>query len=302
MIGKVQMEAGAPHPRMRLGRLALSRHAPNAVSFVLGAASIFGRPRETGGLVGSLGVSADPSIYPEARYILYQVLIRNASSQPMINARIMPRIVKGDLIVKDAPKIIPKLNANSSGTATFTLEPTGEVGLAEVEGFLSFARERMTNPVQLKLQPVSFDFTLKPLVHVKLTQQDWKERVSRYFSDEESFVSPRSAEEILEAASRVLRNVGLAYITRFKAEEGFAAERRDFYAVDTRGHGFAARILWRYPFSKDSPPTLLVRVFAETEDGLFAFCHRVMRRLELELQPAQPESHTVTPGGDQPPF
>lgn len=287
---------------MRRGRLYASISTSGAAPFLCGAASLFGRPREMGGLTGSLGVSAEPSMYPEARYILYQVLIRNASSQPMINARIMPRVVQGNLVAKDAPKIIPKLNPNSSGTATFTLEPTDEVELVEVEAFLSFSREKISTPVQLRLPPVSFDFSLRPLVHVKLTQENWKEKVSRYFSDEEAFVSLRSAEESLEAASKVLRDFGLAYITRFKAEDGFAAERRDFYAADSRGHGFAARILWRFPFTKESPPTLLVRVFAETEDGLFAFCHRIMRRLGKELLPAQSEIMLEAPGRNQPQF
>jgi len=255
-----------------------------------------------GGLVGSLGVRAEPSLYPEAKYILYQVLIRNASSQPMMNARIVPGIVKGHIVAKDAPKIIPKLGANSSGTATFILEPTGEVGLVEVEGYMTFQRERYNSPLQLLLPTVSFDFSLPQLTHVSLSQEKWKEKVSRYFSDEEAFLSRRSAEETLAAASDVLTGLGLAYITRFKAEEGFAAERRDFFAVDKRGRGYAARILWRYPFSKDQKPTLLVRMFAETEDGLFAFCHRVLKRLSKELIPTVAESLLEMPGSDQPQF
>lgn len=272
------------------------------VAFIAAASSIFGRPREMGGLVGSLGVRAEPSLYPEAKYVLYQVLIRNASSQPMINARIVPGIVKGNVVAKDVPKIIPKLGANSSGTATFILEPTGEVDLVEVEGYLTFQRERYSSPLQLLLLPVSFDFGLPLLAHTELDQEQWKEKVSRYFSDEEPFVSRRSAEDTLAAASEVLMGLGLAYVARFKAEQGFAAERRDFFAVDKRGRGYAARILWRYPLTKDQKPTLLVRMFAETEEGLFAFCHRVLLRLSRELIPTVAESLRETPGSDQPQF
>ena len=278
------------------------KDSPGRAAFIAAAGSIFGRPREMGGLVGSLGVRAEPSLYPEAKYILYQVLIRNASSQPMMNARIVPGIVKGSIVAKDAPKIIPKLGANSSGTATFILNPIGEVGLVEVEGYMTFQRERYNSPLQLLLPTVSFDFSLPQLTHVRLSQEQWKEKVSRYFSDEEHFVSRRSAEETLAAASDVLKGLGLAYITRLKAEEGFAAERRDFFAVDKKGRGYAARILWRYPFAKDQKPTLLVRMFAETEDGLFAFCHRVLKRLSKELIPTVAESLQEMPGSDQPQF
>lgn len=288
--------------RMDVTSTPAAKDSPRGAAFIAAAGSIFGRPREMGGLVGSLGVRAEPSLYPEAKYILYQVLIRNASSQPMMNARIVPGIVKGNIVAKDAPKIIPKLGANSSGTATFILNPTGEVGLVEVEGYMTFQRERYNSPLQLLLPTVSFDFSLPQLMHVRLSQEQWKEKVSRYFSDEEPFVSRRSAEETLAAASDVLKGLGLAYITRFKAEEGFAAERRDFFAVDKKGRGYAARILWRYPFAKDQKPTLLVRMFAETEDGLFAFCHRVLRRLSKELIPTVAESLQEMPGSDQPQF
>jgi hypothetical protein len=241
-------------------------------------------------------------LYPEAKYILYQVLIRNASSQPMMNARIVPGVVKGNIVVKDAPKVIPKLGANSSGTATFTLEPTDEVDMVEVEGHMTFHREQRNTPLQLLFPPVSFNFSLPPLIHIKLSQEQWKNKVSRYFSDEESFVSQRTAEETLAAASKVIEELGLAYITRYKAEDGFAAERRDFFAVDKRSRGFAARILWRYPSAKDQKPTLLVRMFAETEDGLFAFCHRVLRRLRNQLIPTLAESVQTVPGSDEPLF
>jgi len=269
--------------------------------FVAACASLFGKPREMGGLIGSLGVRAEPSLYPEAKYILYQVLIRNASSQPMTNARIVPGIVKGNLILKNAPKVISKLSANSSGTATFILEPTDEVDMVEVEGYMTFSRERHNSPLQLLIPPVSFDFSLPQLIHVRLTQEEWKEKVSRYFSDEEAFVSHRAGEETLTSASRILQEMGLAYVTRFKAEEGFAAERRDFFATDKRGRGYGARILWRYPPTREARPTLLVRVFAETEDGLFAFCHRLLRRLEGALLQKTAESAPTIPGSDQPP-
>ncbi len=220
----------------------------------------------------------------------------------MMNARIIPDIVKGNVTVKDAPKIIPKLGANSSGTATFTLVPKAEVGLVEVEGYMTFHRQTHNSPLQLLLTPVSFDFSLPHLTYVKLSQEQWKDRISRYFSDEESFDSRRSSDETLEAASGVLKGLGLAYITRFKAEDGFAAERRDFFAADGRGHGYAARILWRHPMARDRKPTLLVRMFAETEDGLFAFCHRVLRRMRNELMPTFSESAEVMPGSDEPQF
>jgi len=270
--------------------------------FLASSGHIFGRPREMGGLVGSLGVRAEPSLYPEAKCILYQVLIRNASSQPMMNARIVPGVKKGDMIVKDAPKIIPKLGANSSGTATFTLMPKSEVELVEVEGYMTFHRQTHNSPLQLLLTPVSFDFSMPRLSHVKLSQEQWKDKVSRYFSDEESFNSRRSSDETLEAASGILMGLGLAYITRFKAEDGFAAERRDFFAADGRGRGYAARILWRHPMAWERRPTLLVRMFAETEDGLFAFCHRVLRRMRNELMPTISESTEAIPGSDEPHF
>lgn len=301
-VGNIQMRPRNPPIWKYVALTSSSSENPGYISFIAAVGSIFGRPREMGGLVGSLGVRAEPSLYPEAKYILYQVLIRNASSQPMMNARIVPGIVKGNIVAKDAPKIIPKLGANSSGTATFILEPTGEVGLVEVEGYMTFHRERFNSPLQVLLPPVSFDFGLPQLAHVKLSQEQWKEKVSRYFSDEESFMSRRTAEETLTVASEILIGLGLAYVTRFKAEEGFAAERRDFFAVDKRGRGYAARILWRYPFAKDQKPTLLVRMFAETEDGLFAFCHRVLKRLSKELIPTVAESLREMPGSDQPQF
>ncbi len=247
--------------------------------------SLFGRPRETGGLIGSLGVAAEPSLYPEARCVLYQVLIRNATSQPIHNARIIPRVIKGNLVVNNIPKIIQKLNGNSSGTATFRLEPSAEVTFVEVECFMTFSREKKNASLQLILSPISFDFTLPQLMSVGISQEQWKERISRYFSDEESFVSTLSAERTLSTASKVLKDMGLAYTTRYKAENGFATERRDFFAVDSRGRGYGARMLWRFPHSKTTPPTLLVRLFAETEEGLFALCHRAIRRLNQGLNP-----------------
>ncbi len=253
--------------------------------------SIFGRPRETGGLIGSLGVVAEPSIYPEARCVLYQVLIRNATSQPIHNARIIPRVVKGNLIINNVPKIIQKLNGNSSGTATFKLEPSAEVTTVEIECYMTFSREKRNSSLQLVLSPVFFDFTLPQLMDIKINQEQWKERISRYFSDEESFISTLSAEKTLSTASNVLTDIGLAYTTRFKAENGFATERRDFFAVDSRGRGYGARILLRFPHSRSTPPTLLVRLFTETEDGLFSLCHRVIRRLNQELNPRKSKDH-----------
>ncbi len=238
-----------------------------------------------GGLVGSLGVSAQPSLYPEARFVLYQILIRNASSQPLYNARVVPNIVKGKLTIKDAPKIIPKLNPNSSGTATFALEPAGEVDEVEVEGFMTYYRERRNSQQQLILPTVSFNFSLPEIIGVKISNEEWKHHVSGYFSDEKAFISHRPVDETLEISTKTFMEMGLAYIVRFKAEEGFVAERRDFYGVDKRGLGFAARILWRHQMTKDVPATLLVRAFSETEEGLFAFFHRILHRLNTRLGP-----------------
>jgi len=273
-----------------------------SVAAVSTLSSLFGRPRETGGLIGSLGVKAEPSLYPEARFILYQVLVRNASSQPLMNARIMPDVVVGKVKAKDVPKVIPKLGPNSSGTATFILEPIDEVDVVEIEGFMTFSRERQSSRLQLTLPRVSFNFAMPPLIRSKVSQEQWKENVSKYFSAEEAFLSRRGGEDTLSKATKIMEDLGLTYITRFKAEDGFAAERRDFFAADKRGRGYAARILWRYPPSKGAHPTLLARVFCETEDGLFAFCHRVFRRMGKELLATLVESPSPVPGSDQPQF
>jgi len=253
-------------------------------------ASWFGKPREMGGLVGSLGVRAEPSLYPEAKHILYQVLIRNASSQPMINARVVPRIIKGSLMIRDAPKIIPKLNGNSSGTATFILEPTDEVEIVEIEGFITFLRDKNNSSIQLLLPLVSFDFTLPPLINIQVSEEEWRDKVSKYFSDEKAFISLQPPDKTLEICTTSLQEMGLAYITRYKAEEGFVMERRDFFGIDKKGHGYATRILWRFPLTKHTKQNLLVRVFAETEEGLFAFCHRILLRLEKLLNPKDAET------------
>ncbi len=299
VLRNIQIHRRNPPYRMPDGS---SRKPAGSVPAFTAVASLFGRPRETGGLIGSLGVKAEPSLYPEARFILYQVLVRNASSQPLMNARVVPEVVNGSVRVKDAPKIIPKLGPNSSGTATFTLDPTGEVDVVEIEGFMTFSRERHSARLQLALPRVSFNFSMPPLVRSKVSHEQWKEKVSKYFSDEEAFVSRRNGEDTLRAATKVLQDIGLVYITRFKAEEGFAAERRDFFGADKRGRGYAARILWRYPPSKGTHPTLLARIFCETEEGLFAFCHRAFRRMGRELLATRTEAPVAPPGSDQPPF
>lgn len=271
---------------MPLSKKSSTASRPSSLVAIPTIAALFGRPRETGGLIGSLGVGAEPSLYPEGRFVLYQVLIRNATSQPIFNTRVMPRVVEGNLMVRNAPKIIPKLNANSSGTATFRLEPTGEVESVEVECFLTFSRDGKNSPLQLLLSPISYNFTLPELMHVKVSQEQWKEKISRYFSDEESYnISTLPVEQSLITASGVLVDLGLAYFTRFKSENGYAMERQDYFAMDSRGRGYGARILCRFPHVKGTHATMRIRLFAETEEGLFALCHRVFKRLEVKFSP-----------------
>jgi len=221
----------------------------------------------------------------EAKHLLYEVRLRNESSVAVGEVRVAPRIARGEFVLAEAEKILPLLRPGDAAAASFVLRPRGEPAGLEVGADVRYYDGEKDAYRTIWVPPTAVDLRLLRLKGEALEKEDWEERVSRYFSVEEHLRLYIPAEEAFQESMDALRGRDLAVIETSTAhgKETFTA-RASLFARDAKRRGFAVHLEAHGGGPNRVSSTLALRVFAEVEETLFGFYHRVFGDVETRLR------------------
>jgi len=221
----------------------------------------------------------------EAKHLLYEVRLRNESSVAIGEVRVSPRIARGDFVLAEAEKVLPLLRPGDAAAASFVLRPRGEPAGLEVGADVRYYDGEKDAYRTIWVPPTAVDLRLLRLKGEALEKEDWEERVSRYFSVEEHLRLYIPAEEVFQESMDALRGRDLAVIETSTAhgKETFTA-RASLFARDAKRRGFAVHLEAHGGGPNRVSSTLALRVFAEVEETLFGFYHRVFGDVETRLR------------------
>jgi hypothetical protein len=210
------------------------------------------------------------------------VKIDNNSPEPISDIKVYPYI-QDVLLLKEKEKSITLIEPGSHQTATFAIRPTGECGDCNIWGRVNYYDGASKKRVDIDLPPKSLSIVC-PMLHRKEISEDaWREKVSKLIRAEETTTAiPIDGEGLFGMISEILKDMDLFPLSPniTKASQIFRGTAK-FYGEGVNGLQYAAQI--EVVGGEAKKPNLILKAWAEREDALTGFYHGMLDEIEKRI-------------------
>lgn len=207
----------------------------------------------------------------------YKVKVENHTSEPIGDIKIS-LFVPDVFLLKEAEKTISMLESGEGKTVTFEIRPTGECGDCKISASIDYydynTKKRKHADLEGKMVSI-----VCPVLRVKqIDEPSWRSVVSTLISAEEDSKDLEiPAENLFDIATRVLKDMNMYMIEPeiTSTPRLFTGVAR-FYAEGVTGLKYASYV----EVVGKSRSRLILRAWAEKEDALAGFYHKMLEEIE----------------------
>ncbi len=213
--------------------------------------------------------------------IFYKVKLENNTSETMGDIKIN-LFVPNVFLLKEKEKSIPMLEPNESKTVTFEIRPTGECGDCSISGKIEYYDYSTKGRGILDIGTKMVSVICPVLKRKEIDIERWRQVINELRKAEENIKELSvPAENLFNITSRVIKDNGMFMLkpeitSSSKLFEGFAR----FYAEGVTGLRYAAYI---EVVGGSNKSRLILKVWAEKEEALTGFYHRVLDEIEKRV-------------------
>ncbi|NPE30708.1 PEGA domain-containing protein [Methanococcoides sp. SA1] len=210
----------------------------------------------------------------------YKVKVENHTSEPIGDIKIS-LFVPDVFLLKEAEKTMSMLEPGEGKTVTFEIRPTGECGDCKISAGIDYYdyNTKKRRHVDLEGKMVSI---VCPVLRVRqIDEPSWRSVVSTLISAEEDSKDLEiPAENLFDIATRVLKDMNMYMIEPeiTSTPRLFTGVAR-FYAEGVSGLKYASYV----EVVGKSRSRLILRAWAEKEDALAGFYHKMLEDIEKRI-------------------
>lgn len=212
--------------------------------------------------------------------IQYKVKIINETSEPVSDIKTQ-LFVPDVFMLEEKEKTISMLEPNESKTVTFDIRPTGECGDCSVSGRINYYDYETKKRQELDIEKKMVSIVCPVLKRKDIDENEWRNSTDELIKAEENTKDLEiPAENLFNITTRVLKDMNMfmlkpEIIETTKLFTGVGM----FYAEGAAGLKYAAYI----EVVGSNKSRLILRVWAEKEEALTGFYHRILDEIEKRI-------------------
>ena len=212
--------------------------------------------------------------------IQYKVKIINETSEPVSDIKTQ-LFVPDVFMLEEKEKSISMLEPNESKTVTFDIRPTGECGDCSVSGRINYYDYDTKKRQELDIEKKMVSIVCPVLKRKDIDENEWRNVTEELIKAEENTKDLEiPAENLFNITTRVLKDMNMfmlqpEIIETTKLFTGVGM----FYAEGAAELKYAAYI----EVVGGNKSRLILRVWAEKEEALTGFYHRILDEIEKRI-------------------
>jgi hypothetical protein len=212
--------------------------------------------------------------------ILFKLKIENNTIDPISDIKVYP-YVPNVFLLKEKEKAIALIESKASQTITFEIRPTGECGECNVSGRVNYYDMASRKRQDIELEPKSLSIVCPMLRRKEISEDAWREVVSKLVKAEENTTDiPIGGEGLFGMIYEILKDMNLFALAPNSTKAQIFRGTAKFFGEGVKGLQYAAQV---EVVGGSRKSKLIIKAWAEKEDALTGFYHGILDEIEKRV-------------------